>query len=235
MDLDLDYDLENRAPRAPRPTSAEVVKAGPKRRTARKRQEPATAPTLTLQWLWEKQRQLPQTATSSFRPDPDPGAPQHDTDDLHIGAKAGVSADHPPPGHRVHALHPDQCAQEHCAVSVPDRPDMAKHEAGQPHGPEVPDETTDSSGTPGPPTATACPGQDGGKSGAQGDRGGPDGAPLACPRAGPLAAEYQSPVLSMFLEVGLRTEAAQTTWRNLHLLARSAAWASGITIVMPMP
>ena len=106
---------------------------------------------------------------------------------------------------------------------------------GQPHGPEVPDETTDSSGTPGPPTATACPGQDGGKSGAQGDRGGPDGAPLACPRAGPLAAEYQSPVLSMFLEVGLRTEAAQTTWRNLHLLARSAAWASGITIVMPMP
>ncbi|CAE6973150.1 Pol [Symbiodinium sp. CCMP2592] len=42
-----------------------------------------------------------------------------------------------------------------------------------------------------------------------------------------LAAEYQSPVITMFLEVGMRTDAAQSTWRMLHLLERSAVWASG--------
>ncbi|CAE7828545.1 Pol [Symbiodinium sp. CCMP2592] len=42
-----------------------------------------------------------------------------------------------------------------------------------------------------------------------------------------LAEEYQSPVIGMFLEVGLRTTAAQTTWRRLHMLARSATWAAG--------
>ena len=43
----------------------------------------------------------------------------------------------------------------------------------------------------------------------------------------PLAEEYQAVVLGMFLEVGLRTQAAQDTWHCLHKLAGSAVWASG--------
>ena len=42
-----------------------------------------------------------------------------------------------------------------------------------------------------------------------------------------LAADYASPVVGMFLEVGLRTRAAQTVWSHLHMLTRSAAWAAG--------
>eukprot|EP00439_Symbiodinium_sp_Y106_P064947 s2123_g10.t1 len=42
-----------------------------------------------------------------------------------------------------------------------------------------------------------------------------------------LASEYQSPVLGLFLEVGMRTTEAQTAWKLLHRMARSSTWATG--------
>ena len=42
-----------------------------------------------------------------------------------------------------------------------------------------------------------------------------------------LASEYQSPVLGLFLEVGMRTTEAQTVWKLLHRMARSSTWATG--------
>ncbi|CAE7632215.1 unnamed protein product, partial [Symbiodinium sp. CCMP2456] len=42
----------------------------------------------------------------------------------------------------------------------------------------------------------------------------------------PLAAEYESPVVSMFMEIGLRTQEAQATWLGLHRLVGSSVWAA---------
>ena len=41
-----------------------------------------------------------------------------------------------------------------------------------------------------------------------------------------LAAQYQSPVVTMMLEVGNRSEESQLAWKRLHRLAQSAAWTS---------
>ena len=59
--------------------TSEVVKAGPKRRSARQRPKPAAAPAITLKRLWEKQRpaagdyEPPLTALAREHPRPLPG------------------------------------------------------------------------------------------------------------------------------------------------------------------
>ena len=41
-----------------------------------------------------------------------------------------------------------------------------------------------------------------------------------------LAEQYKSSTLTMLLEIGLRTEAANLMWRKLHLLERSGVWVA---------
>ena len=42
-----------------------------------------------------------------------------------------------------------------------------------------------------------------------------------------LSEDYSAPTLGMLLEIGMRTDAAQETWRLLHQLSQSAVWMSG--------
>ena len=49
----------------------------------------------------------------------------------------------------------------------------------------------------------------------------------------PLSEQYQSPTLTMLLEVGLRTDAAHETWKLLRKLSQSAAWVAAGAFIRP--
>ena len=47
----------------------------------------------------------------------------------------------------------------------------------------------------------------------------------------PLAETYSNPTLAMMLEIGLRTEEANTVWRNLNVLSQSSVWVAAGTFL----
>ena len=180
--------------------TSEVVKAGPKRRSARQRPKPAAAPAITLKRLWEKQR----PAAGDYEEEQDRRSRHllesiRDRFQAMMGTSSSrskatelgwISSD----GKLVHGLKWDPQQMRHTRDETVESLDPRKIEEALSELIQLAPE------------------------------------PLVVQRfhaTRPLAAEYQSPVLSMFMEVGLRTEAAQKTWHHLNLLARSAVWAAG--------
>ena len=104
---------------------------------------------LTLKQLLERQRQSagpagipPGTAAQGggciFGASGDQECPEHGLDPCD---PPGGPAGHPETGHRVHDLCPDPGTREPRPVRAPDRQDVARHQARQSHGPEVPHES----------------------------------------------------------------------------------------------